>query len=116
MITTLTPEQIAEIAHEANRAYAKCIGEKKPRWDDTTAEVKAAAIDGVAFRLTHPWASPEEQHEQWAKFKKDTGWTYGATLDAKKKTHPCLLPYAELPVEQKLKDSLYTNVLKTFLE
>ena len=43
--------------------------------------------------------------------KSKDGWTYGTVKDAEAKTHPCLLPYSELPQEQKIKDQLFISVV-----
>ena len=40
-------------------------------------------------------------HEVWAETRISQGWTYGEQRDDEKKTHPCLVPYAELPEEEK---------------
>lgn len=40
-------------------------------------------------------------HEVWAKSRMDQGWTYGPTRDDVRKKHPCLIPYEELPEEEK---------------
>lgn len=40
-------------------------------------------------------------HEVWAKSRMDQGWTYGPTRDDARKMHPCLIPYEELPEEEK---------------
>lgn len=40
-------------------------------------------------------------HEVWAKTRISQGWTYGAHRDDELKTHPCLVPYEELPEEEK---------------
>ena len=36
-------------------------------------------------------------HEVWAQGRMAEGWTYGEPRDDKQKTHPCLVPYEELP-------------------
>lgn len=36
-------------------------------------------------------------HEVWAQGRMAEGWTYGEQRDDKLKTHPCLVPYEELP-------------------
>lgn len=43
----------------------------------------------------------EQVHEVWAQSRISEGWTYGARRDDAKKTTPCLVPYAELPEEEK---------------
>lgn len=40
-------------------------------------------------------------HEVWAESRLSQGWTYGDKRDDEKKTHPCLVPYEELPEEEK---------------
>lgn len=40
-------------------------------------------------------------HEVWAKSRIDQGWTYGAERNDAEKKHPCLVPYEELPEEEK---------------
>ena len=43
----------------------------------------------------------ENVHEVWAKSRMKEGWTYGEQRDDKKKQTPCLVPYNELPEEEK---------------
>ena len=43
-------------------------------------------------------------HEVWAQNRIKQGWTYGAERDDTLKKHPCLLPYEELPEEEKIYD------------
>ena len=40
-------------------------------------------------------------HDVWAKQRIDEGWVYGEYKDSIKKTTPCLVPYEELPEEEK---------------
>lgn len=40
-------------------------------------------------------------HEVWAKNRMDEGWRYGEQRDDRLKTNPCLIPYEELPEEEK---------------
>ena len=43
-------------------------------------------------------------HEVWAESRMEQGWSYGAERDDKLKTHPCLIPYEELPEVEKAYD------------
>ena len=43
----------------------------------------------------------ENVHEVWAKARIDEGWTYGEKREDIHKKHPCLVPYDELPEEEK---------------
>lgn len=40
-------------------------------------------------------------HEVWSQNRMNEGWTYGPKRDDTKKTHPCLVPYNELPESEK---------------
>lgn len=40
-------------------------------------------------------------HEVWAESRITQGWTYGAERNIALKQHPCLIPYEELPEEEK---------------
>ena len=40
-------------------------------------------------------------HEVWAETRLCQGWTYGEQRNDELKTHPCLIPYEELPEEEK---------------
>lgn len=111
-------EQIAELAHEVNRAYCEAIGEAQlPAWNDAPSWQRAASLGGVRFCLRHlsagPIPSPSLCHKAWAEEKRTAGWTYGPVKDPAKKEHPCLVPYDQLPVEQRVKDYLFVAVVKT---
>ena len=40
-------------------------------------------------------------HEVWAETRISQGWKYGAERNDELKTHPCLVPYEDLPDEEK---------------
>ena len=40
-------------------------------------------------------------HENWSAGRLAEGWTYGEIRDDEKKTTPCLVPYSQLPEEEK---------------
>lgn len=46
----------------------------------------------------------ENVHEVWAKTRLDQGWSYGPERDDANKKHPCLVPYDQLPEEEKVYD------------
>ena len=46
----------------------------------------------------------ENVHEVWAQSRMEQGWTYGEERNDVLKTHPCLIPYEELPEEEKAYD------------
>ena len=46
----------------------------------------------------------ENVHEIWAATRIEQGWTYGPERNDSLKHHPCLVPYGELPEEEKVYD------------
>lgn len=105
-------EKIAMVCHETNRAWCAANGDfSQVSWESAAQWQKDSAIEGVKFRLANPTAGNEAQHEEWLKVKIEDGWTYGVVKDAVKKTHPCILPYHELPVNERIKDALFRSVV-----
>ena len=43
-------------------------------------------------------------HEIWSQTRISQGWTYGPERNDAEKKHPCLVPYEELPEEEKVYD------------
>lgn len=108
----INTQQIARIAHEVNRAYCQSIGDdSQPSWDDAPEWQKESALKGVELHLSNPGATPEQSHESWLAQKEADGWKYGPVKNPETKEHPCFLPYAELPAEQKAKDYLFRQVV-----
>ena len=103
---------IARVAHEINRAYCASLGDtSQPAWEDATEWQKSSALAGVDMHLAKPDATPEQSHESWLAQKLAEGWKHGPVKDAEKKEHPCCVPYADLPAEQKAKDYLFRGVV-----
>ncbi len=66
-----------------------------PRPIDTSDVAVGEEIAALSEKLA------ENTHDVWARARLDEGWTYGETLDREKKTHPLLVPYAELSESEK---------------
>lgn len=49
-------------------------------------------------------AMAKNVHEIWAKERIAQGWMYGKKRDDVLKHHPCLVPYEDLPEEEKVYD------------
>lgn len=108
----MTLENVAQIAHEINKAYCHSIGDNsQPSWEGAPQWQKDSAIVGVQFHLDNPNAGPSASHESWLKQKEADGWKYGPEKDAEKKEHPCFVPYNQLPTEQQSKDYLFRQVI-----
>lgn len=103
---------VARVCHEANRAYCATLGDHtQPSWDDAPEWQKVSAIAGVEFCLANPDAPPSANHDSWLKQKLADGWIYGAEKNPAAKTHPCIVPFEELPHTQRLKDHLFKSIV-----
>ena len=109
-------QRIARIAHEANRAFCESMGDySQVPWDEADDWQRASAANGVEYLISVPEASAADLHEEWRDHKRAAGWTYGPTKDASKRTHPCIVDFAELSYEQQAKDKLFIGVVKALL-
>lgn len=64
------------------------------------------ALDTSAIVISEDLALLAEEmaknvHDVWAESRIREGWTYGPERDDAKKTHPCLVPYEQLPEIEK---------------
>ena len=106
------PIYIAKMCHDVNKAYCESIGDlSQPTWEEAPQWQKDSAASGVMFHLSAPNRQPQDSHENWANEKIADGWVYGEVKDPDKKTHPCLVPYGQLPIEQQTKDYLFKSVV-----
>ena len=112
-----TPEQIeaaAKAVHDANRVFCVAIGDNSQvPWEWAEAWQKESAINGIKGVINGD--GPVESHTTWCNQKYADGWCYGAVKDPLAKTHPCLVAYNDLPVEQQEKDHVYVAVAKAVL-
>lgn len=104
-------EACARASHETNRAYCLALGDtSQPAWDAAPDWQRSSALNGVAGVLDGN--TPEQSHESWLEEKRLANWKFGAVKDPEKKEHPCFVPYAELPPEQRQKDHVYVAVVR----
>ena len=83
----------------------------KPEPIDTSDVV----LDGDMLELLEVLA--KQVHDVWSLGRINDGWTYGPMRDDGKKETPCLVPYCDLPEEEKSYDrSTALNTLKLILK
>lgn len=116
---TLTVEEIAQVAHAANREVQLIQNQNgidsvpvSPSWWMAPESQRQSALDGVIFHQENPGVTPEQSHENWCDFKAREGWTYGPVKDEDARTHPCLVAYGDLPEDQQIKDSLFAAIVE----
>lgn len=112
----ITTTDIARVCHEANREYCARLGDlSQLQWSDAPLWQQESAIKGVLAIREGLVNRPEQAHESWSKEKVEAGWVWGPVKDPEKKTHPCLVPFSRLPVEQQAKDLLFFAVASALL-
>ena len=62
-----------------------------PQPIDTTDVVLPRELEMLVEQMS------KNVHEVWAETRIKQGWTYGEQRNDELKTHPCLVPYEELP-------------------
>lgn len=103
---------IARVAHEANRAYCASHGDySQLQWESAPQWQRDSAIEGVKKHLANPDMTPEDSHKSWMEHKAADGWVYGEKKDSVQKTHPCMVPYAQLDERQRAKDYIFKGVV-----
>lgn len=108
---------IARVCHEANRAYCATLGDdSQSAWEYASEWQKESAFNGVLHKILNPNSKPKDSHVNWMAEKEKTGWVYGEKKDEHEKTHPCMKPWSELPIEQRRKDVLFQAVCRAMLE
>lgn len=109
----MTIEDIAQAAHEVNRTYCAYLGDtSQAPWSLAPEWQRESAVAGVRAVIDGTVTTPEQQHEGWRRHKEADGWRYGPTKDPRKKLHPCMVPYKDLPAEQQAKDTLFRAVVE----
>jgi len=104
-------ERIARVCHEVNRAYCQALSDTSQRsWEDAPAWQRESARMGVDLHLMGDFG-PEASHISWMQQKEAEGWVYGRAKDELNKTHPCMVPFNQLPKEQQAKDYIFRAVV-----
>lgn len=113
----LNHKEIAEIAHEQNRIYCVSIGDNSQiYWDGAPEWQKTSAINGVDAIAKGTINGPGASHANWLSEKEANGWVYGKEKDSDTKEHPCIVPFQELPADQRFKDFLFYHTVSNLLQ
>lgn len=108
----MTRDDIAAVCHEANRRIQQALGEDvSPPWGYAPQWQRDSAIAGVHAALDGTAKTAAQQHGAWLAHKEAEGWVYGPVKDEVLKTHPCMVPYDQLPDGQKKKDRAFRAIV-----
>lgn len=105
-------EDIAKVCHEVNRAYCLSLGDNSQKpWEEAEGWQQYSAKLGVEAHIDNPSMGAPGSHEAWMAQKLADGWKYGEVKDAEAKTHPCMVPFSELPASQQAKDYIFAEIV-----
>jgi len=108
-------ELILTVVHNANAVLKKINGEKHEELADMEPNRRAGMKAAIKNALTTD-TTPEQSHINWLAAQEALGYKYGTEIDRVNLLHPCMVPYEQLPAEQKLKDDMFVAIIKSFKE
>lgn len=109
-------EDIARIAHEANRAICEAVNDRSQKpWDETPDNIRASTLGIVRECRSDPNYSPVTSHNRWLDDRERDGWVWGEVKDNFRKTNPAMVPFDVLPVEQRIKAFVFVGIVRAML-
>ncbi len=133
-IVETSSDKLAKFIHKAyNARYGK--GTKWQDLTETYREANRGAADHIAVKLASlgyiipqdpsNWSQQVDltenqellaklEHNRWYAERRLNGWQYGPKRDDNRKIHPCLVPYEQLPEQEKEKDRTNIQDLQEF--
>ena len=72
---------------------------EKAKYDPQPIDTKNVVLPNELEQLVEQMS--KNVHDVWAETRIKQGWSYGPERNDALKTHPCLIPYEELPEEEK---------------
>ncbi len=112
-------DELSESIKEGNRKQAdriplmlKAAGYQIAALHDWDAETLMFSEDGADDEVT---LMAKLEHDRWCQEKTAGGWRYGPEKDTHQKTNPSILPWDELPDEEKEKNKKYIRELPSLL-
>ena len=108
-------EDVAKIIVAAVYSLRDALGQDYSQPD-------TAAVEGVIKGIEHErknrsqgiFNSPEENHECWIQYRKESGWVYGEKYNEEYKTHPDMIDYSELSEAAKAKNDIFLSIIDVF--
>jgi hypothetical protein len=84
---------------------APIVPEPWEQRDEAFRNQFCAKIDELCEAKSLP--TPEEAHDSWWRAYEVMGWTYGPVRDVQAKTHPDMVPFADLEQREQDKDAVF---------
>ena len=111
-------EKIAKLIYECCRIEAEIMERRivPEEWSKRDSAFREQFVEHVAQYLTSPekpLPTPKAAHDSWMESYKAMGWKYGPIRDPEAKTHPDMVPYEELPQDERDKDEIFLIFVET---
>ena len=103
-------ERRAEFVYEGARVAAMAANAPivPEPWEDRDPAFREQFLEVIERQCGEMRStSPEELHGSWMQAYIDMGWQYGTERDVDKKTHPDMVPYAQLGQLEQDKDAVF---------
>ncbi|GBC62521.1 hypothetical protein DENIS_3493 [Desulfonema ishimotonii] len=115
----ITVEQAARSFHQHLKAFRESLGDYTlPDWEETTKHNREMGVRFVRYTLANQSITPESHHEKWVANMAKRGWRHGNERNPDKKTHPCMVPWEDLPYHEQAKTVLMiatVNILRPMI-
>lgn len=105
---------LARVCYDAVRAYGRTTGDIYLRWNDAPESVRASFAGAVAYLLETPSADLRDMHGHWLAARMQDGWQYGPERDEKRRLHPGMVPWEDVPERERLKFELIFRIVDVF--
>jgi len=105
-----TTEFIYEVARlEAITSKRRIVPEKWEKRDEAFRSQMTEYVEGLWGKAL---PTPEEAHDSWWRKYEEMGWKYGEVRDTVAKTHPDMVPFKELPKDERDKDEVFLALVE----
>jgi voltage-gated potassium channel Kch len=108
-------DYLPERFKESNRLQAEGILEKVRAIGCDIVPMTDWTATGFAFTPDEIEHLAEMEHVRWMDAMKKQGFSFGPVKDSEGKTHPAMIPYAELPEPEKEKDRDTVRMIPRYL-
>jgi len=107
---------IAKIVWEADKGFVEMASLiEVPHWEEAEDWQRDKVCSDVAYLLEYENAPESALHDIWVDAMREHGWKHGEKIDKEQHTHPHLLPYNELPIEEKIRNNLMWTLVRKFI-
>jgi len=103
----------ARFVYEAARLEAEVSGRRivPESWEDREDDFKEQFVKVVEKQCSdEKFEGPEQAHDSWWQKYIDMGWQYGPERSVEKRTHPDMVPFHELPADEREKDEIFLRL------